>query len=99
MEYQVLSQEEQDDIIVSFLLSQERDEFCHQLNLERYKQMLTVLPEGAWKSQVTKLRDETSKRLEEVKSISAATIAQLPPAERIETAKQRLKAKEAARAV
>ena len=35
-DYQILSQDEQDDIVISFLHSQERDKFAHGLNLERY---------------------------------------------------------------
>ena len=90
MEHKVLSEEEKDEIIVSFLGAQERDEFCHQLNLDRYNQMLSVLPEGEWKSQIAKLRDETAQRLDEVRSIIAATVPQLPPAERVQAAKGRL---------
>ena len=94
MPYEILSQEEQDDIIMSFLLSQERDEYCHQLNLTRYEQMLTVLPDGPWKQTITKYRDETNQRLAEVRSIIAATQAQLPPADRKQAAITRVRAKQ-----
>ena len=90
MDYKILTQEEQDDITASFLASQERDEFCHQTNLARYKAMLKSLPEGKWKQQVASLHDETVERLAEVQSIIAAT--ELPPAERLTAAKNRIKA-------
>jgi hypothetical protein len=94
MAYRVLSQDEQDEIIVAFMQAQERDLYCHQLNLARYNQMLSKLPDGEWKSQIIKLRDETAKRLDEVQSIIAATESQLPPAEQIEAAKTRLASKQ-----
>ncbi|KKM64549.1 hypothetical protein LCGC14_1500320 [marine sediment metagenome] len=96
MVYQVLTQDEQDDIKVSFLLSQERDKYCHELNLERYAAMLEALEDGEWKTRVTKLHDETAGRLAEVDSIIAATLPQMPASERIEAAKLRLKAAAAA---
>ena len=92
-DYQVLSQDEQDDIVVSFMLSQERDKFCHELNLGRYDSMLPSLPDGEWKERVTQLRSETANRLVEVNSIIEASINKLPPAARLEAAKQRLQAK------
>ncbi|HUV56508.1 MAG TPA: hypothetical protein VMV84_04675 [Dehalococcoidales bacterium] len=94
-DYNVLSQEEQDEIIVSFMQAQERDDFCHQLNLSRYETMLKTLPEGDWKSRVAKLRAETVQRLAEVRSIIAATEPQLPSAERLAVAKNRLLVKNA----
>lgn len=95
MPYEVLTQEEQDEIMVGFLLSQERDEFCHSLNLERYEKMLADIPEGPWRKRIIKLRDETVGRLAEVRSILEATRAQLPPRGRIEGALARIKAREA----
>jgi hypothetical protein len=94
MPYNVLSQDEQDEIIVAFMQAQERDLFCHQLNLERYNRMLETLADGEFKSHITKLRDETAKRLAEVQAIIAATECQLPPQERIEAAKTRIASKE-----
>ncbi len=93
-DYLVLSQDEQDDIIVGFMLSQELDKFTHELNLKRFDTMLESLPKGEWEKKVTGLRSDTAKRLEEVNSIIKATKSQLPPPERIEAAKQRLKTKE-----
>ncbi|MDD5510518.1 MAG: hypothetical protein PHI12_06905 [Dehalococcoidales bacterium] len=94
MTYQVLSQDEQDDIIASFMLSQERDKFCHELNLARYEAMLEVLPEGEWKQRVASLRNETQKRLGEVNDIIAASLVSMPSSERVEASKQRMVSKE-----
>ncbi|MBA7653876.1 hypothetical protein ES703_61739 [subsurface metagenome] len=92
-DYQVLSQDEQDDIVVSFMLSQERDKFCHELNLGRYDSMLPSLPDGEWKARVTDLRSETANRLAEINSIIEASKKGMPPAARLEAAKLRLQAK------
>ena len=94
MPYQILDKDEQDDIIVSFMLSQERDQFCHEINLARYDKILLNETEGEWKNKVTKLRADTSQRLKEVMSIISASKANMPSAERIATALARIKAKE-----
>ena len=95
MPYQILDKDEQDDIIVSFILSQERDKFCHELNLARYGKILLSATEGEWKNKITQLRTDTSKRLNEVTSIIEASKTDMPSAERIVAALARLKAKEA----
>jgi hypothetical protein len=96
MPYKILSQDEQDEIIVSFMQAQERDEFTHKINLERFDRMLENLPEGEWRSRVAKLRTDTAQRLEEVRSIIAATEPQLPPDERVQKAKTRLDSRQTA---
>ena len=73
-DYQILSQDEQDDIVISFLHSQGRDKFAHGLNLERYDTMLKSLPDGEWKNRISQLRVETSKRLAEVNSTIEASL-------------------------
>ena len=90
----ILGRNDQDDTIVGFFLAQERDRYTHALNLERFDRMLLSLPEGDWRKQVQLLRDQTAARLNEVDSIIAATETQLPPRDRIDAAKLRLKAKE-----
>ncbi|GAJ07223.1 unnamed protein product [marine sediment metagenome] len=72
--------------------SQERDKYCHKLNLERYAAMLPTLEDGTWKTRVTKLHADTASRLAEVDSIIAATLPQMPSAERIAAALTRLQA-------
>lgn len=91
-DYQVLSQEEQDDIIVSFMLSQEKDKYCLELNLQRYTEMLKTLEGGQWRDRVEKLQAESTSRLAEIDSIIEVTKAQMPPSERIDTAKARISA-------
>lgn len=93
-EYVVLDQDERDEIIVSYLKAQERDLFCHRINLERYNEMLKTLPEGKFKSHINDLRLQTLEKLSEVESIINATKRQLPPLERINTALMRINQKE-----
>lgn len=95
MAYQLLSQDEQDEIIVSFFESQEREEFCHSINKERYDNIIATVPDSEWRSNVIKLRNETEQRLADVKSIIAASVPQLPSTERIAAAKSRLLTKQA----
>ena len=89
-DYQVLSQDEQDDTIVAFMLSQERDKFCHELNLQRYKNILNKAKKSEWASRIAGLHADTLKRLAEIDSIIEATRPQMPLAKRLEAAKQRL---------
>lgn len=93
-EYQVLSQDEQDDIVVSFMLSQEKDKFCLELNSARFDEMLKGLEEGDWRTRVVQLHADATKRLAEVDSIIKATLPTLPPSGRVEATILRLKAKE-----
>jgi hypothetical protein len=93
MAYKILTQDEQDEIVVAFMQSQERDAFTHQINLDRFDAMLPSLPEGNWKSRISELRAETAQRLAEVQSIIAATEDTLPSQERIDAAIARLAAK------
>ena len=96
MSYEILTQGEQDEIVVEYLHAQERDEFCHQLNLARFNQMLSSLPEGKFKERIAQLRNDTNERLNEVTGIKNATVAQLPSKERVDAAIGRIAAKEAA---
>lgn len=93
--YKCLSQEEQDEILVTFLKAQEMDLYCHQINLERYDAMLKALPDGEFRSRIQQLRDETESRIAEVTSILEATVAQLPPPDRLQAAVARVTQKEA----
>ncbi len=91
MGYQILTEDEQDDIKVSFLRSQERDKYCHEINKERAATMLLTLPDGEVKAKITKFHADTISRLVEVDSIIAATLPQMPSQERIDAAIARLK--------
>ena len=90
MEFRFLNQEERDEIIVEFFKAQERDAFCHMINLQRFDDMLRKLPPGKWRDTIQTLRDQTQERLNEILSIIEATIPQLPPQERIQAALERL---------
>ena len=92
-DFKVLTEEEQDEIIVEFLEAQERDLFSHTINLDRFERMLRKLPNGPWRERIEELKRQTQERLMEVASIIEATLPQLPPPERIRAAKQRLLAR------
>lgn len=92
--YTLLTDEEKDDMVVSFLKSQERDMYCHEINIERYDTMLKTLPEGDFKKRVQELFRDEKKRKAEIESIIIATVPKMPSAERITAAKLRLEQKE-----
>lgn len=89
-EYRLLTDEEKDEILADFLKAQERDLFCHELNLARYEEMLPNLPNGTFKQQIQKLRAETAARIGEVEAVIAATERQLPAVERLKAAEARM---------
>jgi hypothetical protein len=79
MAYQVLTQDEQDEIVVQFLHAQERDHFCHTINQQRYAEMLKTLTKGdPFAARIQGLHDETVSRLTEVSAIIDQTVPQLP---------------------
>ena len=92
--YQILTDDEKDEITVAFMEAQERDKFCHELNMERYDDILTSLPEGDFRKKITNLRTETQSRLDEVNPIIVSTQKQMPDAARVTAAQARLKAKQ-----
>jgi hypothetical protein len=85
-QYQLLTQEEQDEIIATFLKAQERDLFTHRLNLQRFEAMLPSLPAGEFKQRIQQLRNETIDRIGEVEAIIEKTLPQAPPVERMQAA-------------
>jgi ferritin-like metal-binding protein YciE len=85
-EYQLLTQDEQDEIIAAFLKAQERDLFTHRLNLQRFEAMLPSLPAGEFKQRIQQLRNETIDRIAEVEAIIEKTLPQAPPVERMRAA-------------
>lgn len=94
MDYEVLSQDDQDEVIVAFMLAQERDHYCHEINRERYGQILLTLSAGKFHDRVSELLAETNERLVEVSAIIVATKSQMPPADRVSMSMERLKSKE-----
>jgi hypothetical protein len=95
--YHILSEDEKDDMIASTLLSQERDDFSHATNIDRYEEMLKDpnMP-AKFRSRVEELLSETRNRLAEVRTIENALEKELPAANRLNAAVARLHAKEAA---
>lgn len=94
-EFKVLSQDEQDDIVVEFLLAQERDLFCHQLNAERFTNMdIEAIKDQKLKSHMGQMVSDTDSRIEQVQGIVDATQRQLPPKNRLDAAIARVRAKQ-----
>lgn len=85
IEYKTLTQEEKDDVIVSFLHQQEMDHLCHSINKERYEKILSDkdIIDSEFKKNIQKLKDEVEIRIFEVEKIIEHSIKQLPPIERI----------------
>jgi hypothetical protein len=98
MEYQVLTQDEIDDIEVNFLLAQERDHYCHTSSLARLKTMLSTLPDGEIRKHYQQLHDDTTSRLVEVSAIITASSAKIPTKERMNASIARIRAAAAAAA-
>ena len=96
MEYKVLTQDEIDDIEVNFLLTQERDHYCHTSSLVRLKAMLQSLPEGEIKKHYQQLHDDTTSRLAEVSAIITASQMRMPSKERLQASITRIRAAAAA---
>lgn len=93
--YVALTEEEQDDIMAAFILSQEQDHYTHTVNLERYEKMLQDMPHGKWKERIEQLKAQIEERLAEVNSIIAASATQIPPEQRLQAALTRIRAKDA----
>ena len=95
MDYDLISQEEQDDMLVQTLKSQQMDHFVHTLNAARYRSIIASAADGAWKGRITGLLEETESRIGEVESIVDALLPQMPPEGRKAAARARIKAAEA----
>jgi hypothetical protein len=95
IEYKTLTQEEKDDVIVSFLHQQEMDHLCHSINKVRYDKILTdrSIPDDEFKQNIQKLRDEVVLRISQVEKIIEHTVDQLPPQEKIKASVDRAKEK------
>lgn len=82
--YKVLSEEEKDDCLVSFLKGQEFDHYTHTINLERYQKLYDLLEEWTFKEKIKVSIIETENALKDVGAIIECTILQLPSVERIQ---------------
>ena len=95
MDYDLISQEDQDDMIVQTMKSQQMDHFVHTLNAARYRSIIASAADGPWKQRITGLLEETESRIGEVESIVDALLPQMPPEERKVAAVARIQAAEA----
>lgn len=92
MNYIALSSEQQEEIAVQFLEATERDHFCHQLNRDRYVEMLKDLqPNDPFKKRIQQLLTETESRITEVELIIAKTLPQVQNVD-VQAVQARLKA-------
>lgn len=97
MAFLVLTQDEQDEILVDYLRAQERDLFTHGINVERFEAILTTqIADADWEAKLIGLRDEGMSRIREVQGIIDATVPQLPSQARIDVALAAIKARETA---
>lgn len=90
MAYKTLTDNQQDEILVSTLAAQEVDLFSHETSITRYETMLKTLPEGKFRIRIENLLKETKSRRDEVQAIIDATIPQLPSDQRVMSAVGRL---------
>ena len=95
MNYDLISQEEQDNMLVQTLRSQQMDHYVHSLNAARYRSIIASAADGPWKGRITEMLAETESRIGEVESIVAALLPQMPPEGRKVAAVARIKAAEA----
>lgn len=83
MDYDLLTQDEMDDMLVQTMRGQQLDHFMHTVNLQRYETMLPGLPDGEFKQRMERLTEETRARLAEVESIIEAVKPQMPAKARV----------------
>lgn len=95
MNYKLLSQDEQDEILVNTLRAQERDHFCYAANVERYTNALTTLPPGPKRDYIAALLVTETEAMDHQSHIVNHTQKQMPPQARVDAALARILAKEA----
>lgn len=94
MEYLTLTEDEQHEMLVQTLASQERDHWMHTVNAERFEAILldsTLTPH--FRTRIVELLKQTRDRIHEVTQILEKLQPQLPPKEKILEVQQRLTAK------
>lgn len=74
MKYKILGKREQKKVVREYLLQQEREHYCHAINLARYAELLRVLPDGEFRTRIGQLHAECQARMAEVEAIVKATI-------------------------
>ncbi len=92
VDYKTLTEDEKDDIIVSFLHQQEIDHLCHSINKERYEKIINdpEITDGNFRERIKQLKAEIESRIFEVEKIIEHTTEQLPSSKRIEHALNRI---------
>jgi hypothetical protein len=95
MEYKIITQDEQDEHLVNFLRAQETDHYLHQINIDRYEQIIAdeTITDQNFKSRIAALIVTERAALAQVAKIIEHTADQVPTKERIDAAVSRLTAK------
>lgn len=91
----VVDDDEQDDLLASTFLGQERDLVMHRLNLERFETMLNS-PGASDRAYIVMLTLQTLDRIDSTTRTIEALTPQLPSQSRLEEAIVRIKAREEA---
>jgi len=91
-----ITAEEKEDMLIQTLKAQEMDLYIHNLNKERYQDMLPNLPEGPFKVRIEGEINTIDSRLVEVNAVITALDKQIPVGTDVAVVMARLKAKEEA---
>jgi len=100
--YKLLTDDDKDEIMAQFLLAQERDIYCHEVNVVRFEKMIAKLKERddfdeIKNKQFYKLLErntsDTKDRIVEIEAIIECSDKDMPSIERMKKAMERVKAK------
>lgn len=95
--YDLLTQDEMDEMLVEYMRAQQRDHFLHSINLQRAREVVAMLPaESPFRAHMEQFAADTESRIQEVESLIRATEAQMPPQERRVAALEKIQQREAA---
>ena len=96
MAFEILTEDEQDETIVNFMVAQERDLHSHNISIDRFDAILLLDISTEFRARIEGLWGETFSRIEEVQAIIDATVTlvQLPSQARIDAALARIKIRE-----
>jgi hypothetical protein len=93
MEYEYLTQEEQDDYVAEAMRGREWEHFQRAVNIANYEKMLETLEPGERRVLIVKLLGEEQEYTKHEEHIYTALSVQLPHGPRREAAKIRVAAK------
>lgn len=91
--YRILTQAQQDDVVVNTLMAQEASHHSHALNVDRYAALLQTLPQGPRYDQIAALLVTEQEALDFHEHLIEATTAQLPAQADLDASVARLAAK------